>query len=343
MFKFLIDTCVWLDLARDPHQQALLGVIEELIRLRELEILVPQVVFDEFNRNKSRVVQDATRSLSSVLKRVKDIIDKFGDKRRKAAVLEQLNSVDHKLPQLGEAVIDSVRRISEVLSNANRIDVTDGVKLRAAQRALDGRAPFHRQRNSMVDALIIETYADCVHDESAKGDRFAFITHNVKDFSHPSTDDRMPHPDIVSCFSKVKSRYFTSLAEATRRVRPALVSEMMIEAEWRQEPRTLKEILTAEDELFHKVWYTRHQNLRHQIRIGDIKLVDKESWPIADHKTRPIQRDVWKGALAAARKVEKKYGKKNLGPWDDFEWGMINGKLSALRWVLGDDWDNLDT
>jgi hypothetical protein len=26
-----------------------------------------------------------------------------------------------------------------------------------------------------------------------------------------------------------------------------------------------------------------------------------------------------------------------------FDWGMMNGKLSALRWVLGDDWDMLDT
>jgi hypothetical protein len=53
--------------------------------------------------------------------------------------------------------------------------------------------------------------------------------------------------------------------------------------------------------------------------------------------------EIVKMAKAAARRVERQYGKKNLGPWDDFEWGMLNGKMSALRWVLGDEWDFLDT
>lgn len=76
---------------------------------------------------------------------------------------------------------------------------------------------------------------------------------------------------------------------------------------------------------------------------GKIKVVDKETYPRPARSPETIEREVLKGALMAAPRVQRRYGKKNLGPWDDFEWGMINGKLSALRWVLGDEWDMLDT
>lgn len=92
-------------------------------------------------------------------------------------------------------------------------------------------------------------------------------------------------------------------------------------------PRSEDEILKNVSILFDKVWYNRHQCLREKIEAG-LETVDPE---------------IWKGALLSARKVERRYGKRALGPWDDFDWGMVNGKLSALRWVLGDDWDMLDT
>jgi len=47
--------------------------------------------------------------------------------------------------------------------------------------------------------------------------------------------------------------------------------------------------------------------------------------------------------LAARARIEAQFDKQSLETLDDFELGMINGKLSALRWVLGDEWDFLDT
>lgn len=90
--------------------------------------------------------------------------------------------------------------------------------------------------------------------------------------------------------------------------------------------RSVKDILAVEEEFNDKVWYDRHQLLKDSIASG-----------------KSVPQDILKGAISSAKKVEKRYGKKNLGPHSDFEWGMINGKLSAIRWVLGDDWDMLDT
>jgi hypothetical protein len=93
-----------------------------------------------------------------------------------------------------------------------------------------------------------------------------------------------------------------------------------------QGPRTQKEILEAEKEFFDKVWYV--QSLIHEQR--ELRNVGPEL---------PIS-----GAAEEAReRIRQKYGANSVGPWNDFEWGMVNGKLSALRWVLGADWDFLDT
>ncbi len=343
MFRILIDTCVWLDLAKDYRQRALLGALEELIRHGEVSLIVPHVVVDEVSRNKARIIEESNRSLSGSLKRVKEAVDKYGDQRGKRAALRLLNDVDHRLPTLGEAAAESIARVEELFKAATIIETSDDVKLRAAQRAIDGRAPFHRQRNSIHDAILIETYADFACAKRMPGIRFAFVTHNTKDFSHVGVNNKLPHPDIVAYFSRVKSLYFTTLGEALHRVQPELLSDLMIEEEWIEQPRRFTEIIAAIDELVDKIWYDRHQMRRHMIEAGKIKIVEKETFPIRDHSSRPIQRNIWEGAVKAAAKVEKKYGAENLGPWDDFEWGMLNGKLSALRWVLGDEWDMLDT
>ena len=210
--------------------------------------------------------------------------------------------------------------------------------------ALQRKAPFHKDKNSIGDAVLIEIYRDllsaCPADAAC-----AFVTHNKHDFSNMGNDERHPHPDLADLFPDGRSIYALALGEVLNAYSPELMEEVKWEFEYHEEPRMLSEILEAESLLFRQIWYNRHWNVRVAIERGKHKLVTQEEWNKASPRRRQrITIDaVWARALAAAKKTEEEVGAENLGPWTDFEWGMLNGKLSALRWVMGSEWDFLDT
>ncbi len=345
MFNVLIDTCVWLDLAQDPKQTPLLLVVENMVRDKNLSLIVPRLVRDEFQKNRERVAMASARSLASHFQQVKEAVDKgTTDPRRKRKLLAELDDLNHKIPLIGGAAEGVLERVSVLLQKARIVETSDAVKLRAADRALHRKAPCHREgKNSMADAIVIETYFDALKAGKA-GERFAFVTHNKNDFSLPSGNQKFPHSDLVQGFSKIKSMYFINLAELLRRIDPSTVTELMWEQMWQQEPRGLSEILATHEVLWRQVWYNRHKNREWMITRGKIKVVPRDLWEKGERNNqRHIIDEVWKGALRAAKRTEGDLGKDNIGPWTDFEWGMINGKLSAIRWVLGDEWDMLDT
>ncbi len=141
MLRLLVDTCVWLDVAKDHRQENTLSVLEELIRLGEASLIVPSIVLTEFQKHKARIVEESRRNLSAVFKRVKEAVDRFGDPSTKASVLQHLNEVDHQIPLLGEAAARSVVRIEKLLSAAVPLPPSDAIKLCAAERALAGKRP----------------------------------------------------------------------------------------------------------------------------------------------------------------------------------------------------------
>ncbi len=86
--------------------------------------------------------------------------------------------------------------------------------------------------------------------------------------------------------------------------------------------RTYDEVGEAAGEMFDRVWYDRHMSHSHG---------DGSDCPSGRLGCEPAER------------LRQQYGADNLGPYDTFEWGMINGKLSALRWIQTGEWDFLDT
>lgn len=69
--------------------------------------------------------------------------------------------------------------------------------------------------------------------------------------------------------------------------------------------------------LWDKVWWNRHMY----------------------HHGNPEIKDEVQSGRSAARGIEDRWGKEFLEPGDDIEWGITLGKMMALAWVLGSDWD----
>ncbi|MBJ7442661.1 MAG: DUF4935 domain-containing protein [Sphingopyxis sp.] len=335
----LIDTCVWLDLAKDYSQRSLLSALEELVRMGQVSLVVPVVVTEEFERSKERIIEESGRSIGSTLRRAKEMLSKLGDEKDKTEAIRQLNEIDQQSINYRDAAAEGVKRIEKLFKRSVQIKAASEFKLAAAERAIKNKAPFHRQRNSMNDALLIEIYGAL---QKGRGGQFVFVTHNIKDFSNMGVDELKPHPDIAKFFSS-KSHYFTKLGDALNKFRPDEFNDIMIEQTWFDPPRRYVEIQEAVSKLLDQVWYNRHQVWLEKVASGEAVIIEDGEERGKDPFGLRTHRSVYEGARKAAKRVEQRYGLDELGPWDDFEWGMINGKLSALRWVLGDEWDMLDT
>ncbi|MGH6740349.1 MAG: PIN domain-containing protein [Bradyrhizobium sp.] len=232
----VLDTCVWLDLAQQHTNEPLLAALEQLCRQHTVDLIVPQLVRDEFARNKERVIRDSGKSLSGALKRAQTAIWTYGDPKKRDKAAEVLRDIDHRLKGSIEIATDAIRRIEKLFTDAIWCHSNDKAILAASKRAMDKKAPFHHDKNSFADATLIELYGQMVsHPKNA---RYVFVTHNTRDFSAVGGDQRLPHPDIAGYFSKIKSRYFIKLVDALRAVRPREFMDAMYESEFSMEPRT---------------------------------------------------------------------------------------------------------
>ena len=331
----MLDTCVLLDISTRKNDLPVVSALESLTRSGMINLIIPDLVIAEFDRNKNDVADKTRKRLSHEFKQVRNAVSEFGGEQ-KEQVIEVLNEVNRRLPLLSETNYATISRVEKLIEASLQIKVSNTAKIAAVQRGLDKKAPFHINRNSMADAVIIEQFSEFISDHQSEDNIFIFVTHNHNDFS--SKDHRKPHEDFCNIFQQSNVLYFNNTPSAIEVLDDEILADIKFEYDFTEETRGLREILSAMDELVDKIWYNRHCNRSYGIENGDIRIVPDGTQKFGNDV---IHENIWNGALKSAQRVKEKYD--DTGPWDDFEWGMLNGKLSALRWVLGDEWDMLDT
>ncbi len=236
----------------------------------------------------------------------------------------------HQIPHASARSLQNFSEISELLRQGTLLEPSTENYAEVVRRGLEKKAPLHQDKNSVADALLIEQYTSVLTADNGKCDEYVFATSNHTDFSTPKGDRRKPHPDLEHLFQPENSHYVYDVDSLVKLLGEKLGSDYLDEAEEvefiqsEMPTRPLADIIAAQEEYFDKIWYGRSL--------------------IHEDETRPeISESLKRRILEARRRVEEKYAPEELPPVSDWEWGFMHGKLSALRWVLGDEWDFLDT
>ena len=331
MLHLLVDTSTWLDLSKRRDGQRWIVALRVLSHQGQVELIVPKVVIDEFERNRERIEASMTSTVAQRFKLIKQDLDDYGGDEN-AEALKTIADLARHVPLIGAMTTRNFDEVLELLAAGRVVEASDDNLRAVVDRGLAKQAPFHRSRNSVADALLIELYATAVAGVDLKGEPHAFVTTNGEDFSLPNGDSRRPHPDLADYFTADGSSYGLGVDGLNGILLAHFgteIEELFEETNFEEEPRRLEQSMEAEQALFDRIWY--HRSLQHEFRreaTGDDAGLER---------LRAV-------ATPARERVEATYtGEGQLGPYSDSDLGMLNGKLSALRWVLGSEWDFLDT
>src|ERR1039457_1614141 len=335
MLRLLIDTSAWLDMATRRDGQKWIVPLRVLMFHNKLELLVPAVVIEEFDRNRPRLEAAVTTSVLDRLRQLRRELREFAGDQNEHVWLEETRQ---HIPLVNAMAPQNFREIDELLRNGRILIPTDVEYGRVVKRGLDKKAPFSSDKNSVADALLIELYSSQL-EQADSGDAYCFVTSNHRDFSMPNGDHRQPHRDLADLFPGQQSRYLYQIEGLHGMLVDYFGDEFLEEYEEveflinEEEPRTLTEVLEAEAEFFDKVAYVRF-----------VVRADKECAKYPED----IQEEKFQEMIASRAGIEAKYSHDELweaiGSGHDEAWkyGYISGKLATLRWVLGSEWDFLD-
>lgn len=329
MLRLLIDTSVWLNIAKRRDGQQIIVPLRVLLHQKKLELLVPNLILDEFDRNRPRAEAATEQSVKERFRLLRQDLHDYGDDDAQRWIAEMA----HQIPHVSARSLQNFSEISDLLRRGTLMEPSEENYSAVVRRGLEKKAPLHQEKNSVADALLMEQYSSALRSDIEEGGEYVFATANYTDFSFPKGDRRQPHPDFADIFEFPNSHYAYDVDGLVALLGEKLGSNYFDEAQEVEliqaetATRSLADILAAEKEYFDKIWYVR--SLMREGETGQINLDVSDSLKETIHSAR--------------RRIEEKFGVANLPPVDDWEWGFMHGKLSALRWVLGEEWDFLDT
>lgn len=211
----LIDTCVWLNLSIDPVAEEIVEQLEQLVNIESFTLVVPAIIEEEFERHKPEHAKKLASKLSSRVRETLKYARQFNGPEENEVLLPALETFIVRIEQVSTAAEKMIERIDKILRHPDNKRITSSSDLleKTVRRGCDKKAPFINNKNSVADAVILESFLEFISKHAENHNcTFSFVTVNTNDFSDRK-DNRKPHPELGEPFSSGEVRFSINIAD----------------------------------------------------------------------------------------------------------------------------------
>lgn len=124
MLHLLVDTSTWLDLSKRRDGQRWIVALRLLVHQRHVVLLVPDLVIEEFERNRERIESAMTASVAQRFKLIKQDLEDYGGADT-ASAAEVIADLARDVPLIGAMTTRNFDEVLELLRKARRVEATD--------------------------------------------------------------------------------------------------------------------------------------------------------------------------------------------------------------------------
>lgn len=268
IFLFL-DTCTWIN-----HSAK--GDFDNFVRVADLHLqhdavlLVPQQLKIEWDRNKEeKVYQRELNNIRDIIKKTSYFRDRIvmepEQKEDLTKLIAHANEVQEvHVKYIGQTTISLVQEVMEL---GMKIPTSDKIKLEATDWALEKHAPFHKDKNSIGDAILFLSLMDFLERDSESKGILYFVTDNKTDFSE-ERQPNMIHNQLstYAAHKGIQIKYFLSLNEALDEIFNEVTDEEYVETYKRQYEKAIPKCPKCNGHLIEDVhnWDGRGRKIFHR-------------------------------------------------------------------------------
>lgn len=190
MGYIVVDTCVWINLARTPPNRPLLTELAKYASPPPHRLVVPDSVRIEFSRHREQTSKDWVNSLDGHVKGLTHVRRAVDGLEGEIARIEEV--ARKAMATGGAAVRQNLDDVDRLFAMAQTWKAAPYHHKDTCERCIQLRAPAHRSsRTSVGDCLLWNTVVDLLDSACVW-----FCTDNKSDFSDDKRQDIL-HPALV--------------------------------------------------------------------------------------------------------------------------------------------------